>query len=60
MEWSLNIPVAYRSIGACAKLEVAINSGIDPTLKALPRQHIYLVEGDKKDYLIEITFTDEE
>lgn len=60
LEWSLNIPVAYRSIGACAKLEVAINSGIDPTLKALPRQHIYLVEGDKKDYLIEITFTDEE
>lgn len=58
LEWSLNIPVAYRSIGACAKLEVAMNSGVDPTLKNLPPKHIYLVEGDENDYLVEIVFED--
>ena len=58
LEWSLNIPVAYRSIGACAKLEVAMNSGVDPTLKDLPPNHMYLVEGDEKDYLVEIVFED--
>lgn len=58
LEWSLNIPVAYRSIGACAKLEIAMNSGVDPTLKDLPPKHIYLVEGDENDYLVEIVFDD--
>ena len=58
LEWSLNIPVAYRSIGACAKLEVAMNSGIDSTLKDLPPKHVYLVEGDENDYLVEIVFDD--
>jgi hypothetical protein len=59
LEWSLNIPVAYRSIGACAKLEVAMNSGVDPTLKDLPPKHIYLAEGDENDYLVEIVFKDD-
>jgi len=58
LEWSLNIPVAYRSIGACAKVEVAVNSGVDPTLKDLPQRHVYLVEGEENDYLVEITFED--
>ncbi len=58
LEWSLNIPVAYRSIGACAKLEVAMNSGVDSTLKDLPPKHVYLVEGDENDYLVEIVFDD--
>lgn len=59
LEWSLNIPVAYRSIGACAVLEVAVNSGVDPTLMDLPPRHIYLVEGEENDYLLEIIFTEE-
>ncbi len=59
LEWSLNIPVAYRSIGACARLEVAMNSGVDPVLKDLPHRHIYLVEGDENDYLVDITFEDD-
>ncbi len=58
LEWSLNIPVAYRSVGACARIEVAKDSGVDPTLKSLPLKHIYLVEGEENDYLLEITFTD--
>lgn len=59
LEWSLNIPVAYRSVGACAKIEVAVNSGVDFTLKDLPSKHIYLVEGEENDYLLEITFLDD-
>lgn len=58
LEWSLNIPVAYRSIGACAKLEVAMNSGVDSTLNDLPPKHVYMVEGDENDYLVEIVFND--
>ena len=58
LEWSLNIPVAYRSTGACASIEVLHGSGIDPTLMQLPKQHVYLVEGEVNDYLIELIFTD--
>ena len=59
LEWSLNIPVAYTSTGACARIEAAKGCGPDPLLMKLPREHIYLVEGDRKNYLAEICFTDE-
>ena len=58
LEWSLNIPVAYRSSGAYASIEVLHESGEDPILMLLPRQHVYLVEGEVRDYLVELIFTD--
>ena len=58
LEWSLNLPVAYATDGAYAKIEVPENCGTDPVLMKLPREHIYLVEGDRKDYLVELCFTD--
>ena len=59
LEWSLNIPVAYRRSGACAGIEVMHGSGVDPMLMQLPRQHVYLVAGEQGDYLVELTFTDD-
>lgn len=59
LEWSLNIPVAYHSVNACAMVEVAQGSGVDPTLMLLPPRHVYLVEGDDRDYLLEIVFEEE-
>lgn len=58
LEWSLNIPVAYRSTDAYAKIEVPEGCGMDPVLWELPKEHIYLVEGDEHDYLIKLCFTD--
>lgn len=60
LEWSLNIPVAYRSTDAYAKIEVPKGCGVDPILWQLPKEHIYLVEGDEHDYLIKLCFTDKE
>lgn len=60
LEWGLNIPVAYRSTDAYARIEVPRECGVDETLMRLPRQHIYKVEGEKEDYLVELTFTDAE
>ena len=60
LEWSLNIPVAYRSTDAYAKIEVPEGCGVDPVLLQLPKEHIYLVEGDEHDYLVKLCFTDEE
>lgn len=60
LEWSLNIPVAYRSTDAYAKIEVPEGCGVDPVLWQLPKEHIYLVEGDEHDYLVKLCFTDEE
>ncbi len=57
LEWSLNIPVAYRSSGAYSSIEVLHGSGVDPILAQLPKQHVYLVEGEKSDYLVEVVFT---
>lgn len=58
LEWSLNIPIAYRSSGAYASIEVLHESGVDPILTQLPEQHVYLVEGEVSDYLVELIFTD--
>ena len=58
LEWSLNIPVAYKSSGAYANIEIMHGSGVDPTLMQLPPQHVYLVEGEIDDYLVELIFTD--
>ena len=58
LEWSLNIPIAYRSSGAYASIEVLHESGVDPILMQLPKQHVYLVEGEVSDYLVELIFTD--
>ena len=60
LEWSLNIPVAYRSTDAYAKIEVPEGCGVDPVLWQLPKEHIYLVEGDEHDYLVKLCFTDKE
>lgn len=60
LEWSLNIPVAYRSTGAYAKIEVPEGCGVDPVLWQLPREHIYLVEGEEKNHLVKLCFTDSE
>jgi hypothetical protein len=60
LEWSLNIPVAYRSTNAYAKIEIPRDCGVDPVLMQLPKKHIYLVEGDQRDYLAELYFTDAE
>ena len=60
LEWSLNIPVAYRSTDAYAKIEVPKGCGVDPVLWQLPKEHIYLVEGDEHDYLVKLCFTDSE
>ena len=60
LEWSLNIPVAYRSTDAYAKIEVPEGCGVDTVLLQLPKEHIYLVEGDEHDYLVKLSFTDEE
>lgn len=60
LEWSLIIPVAYRSTNAYAKIEVPEGCGVDPILLQLPKEHIYLVEGDEQDYLVKICFTDKE
>lgn len=60
LEWSLNIPVAYRSTDAYAKIEVPEGCGVDPVLRQLPREHIYLVEWDEHDYLVKLCFTDGE
>jgi proteasome lid subunit RPN8/RPN11 len=59
LEWGLNIPVAYRSTDAYAKIEVPKACGVDPVLLQLPKEHIYLVEGDEGDYLAELCFVDE-
>lgn len=58
LEWSLNISLAYHSSNAVARIEVPREGGMDPVLKQLPQCHVYLVEGDKEDYLVELTFTD--
>lgn len=58
LEWSLNIPVAYRSTNAYARIEVSKDSGVDEVLYDLPDCHVYLVEGDEKNYLIELQFVD--
>lgn len=60
LEWSLNIPVAYRSTDAYAKIEVPKGCSVDPVLWQLPKEHIYLVEGDEHDYLVKLCFTDSE
>lgn len=60
LEWSLNIPVAYRSTDAYAKIEVPEGCGVDPVLWQLPKEHIYLVEGEEHDYLVKLCFTDKE
>lgn len=60
LEWSLNIPVAYANTGACANIEVHSACGIDPIIKKLPKQHVYLVKGEEKELLIEITFVDKD
>lgn len=60
LEWSLNIPVAYRSTDAYAKIEVPEGCGVDPVFWQLPKEHIYLVEGDEHDYLVKLCFTDKE
>lgn len=57
---SLNIPVAYRSTDAYAKIEVPEGCDVDPVLWQLPKEHIYLVEGDAHDYLVKLCFTDKE
>ncbi len=59
LEWSMNFPLAYSYTNALAKLEIACNTIADETLLRLPKQHIYLVEGFEKDYLVEITFTEQ-
>lgn len=59
LEWSLNLPVAYRSTDAYAKIEVPKGCGVDSILWQLPREHIYLVEGDEHDYLVKLCFTDQ-
>lgn len=58
LEWSLNIPIAYKSSGAYANIEVLHGSEVDPIMKQLPEQHIYLIESDDNDYLVELIFTD--
>lgn len=60
LEWSLNIPIAYRSTDAYAKIEVPKGCGVDPVLWQLPKEHIYLVEGDEHDCLVKLCFTDKE
>ena len=56
LEWSLNIPIAYDYANALAKIEVSMNSGVDAIFDRLPDRHIYYVEGEKGEYLVEITF----
>jgi len=58
LEWSLNIPIAYHSTQALARVEVTMDSGVDENLCKLPDCHVYLVEGDERDYLVELQFTD--
>ena len=58
LEWSLNIPIASRGSCAYASIEVLHESGVDPILMQLPKQHVYLVEGEVSDYLVELIFTD--
>lgn len=58
LEWSLNVPVAYNSTNAYAKIEVPKGCGVDPVLKELPSEHIYLIEGNQYDYLVELCFVD--
>ena len=54
LEWSMNFPVAYRSSGAVAMLEVPKGCGPDPLLERLPFDHIYLVQGEERDYLVRL------
>ena len=60
LEWSLNLPVAYDRSSACRRIEVAAGSGVDPVLTRLPREHIYLAEGEEKNYLLKLCFTEKQ
>lgn len=59
LEWSLIIPVAYRSTGACPSIVVFEGCGVDDTLKELPDEHIYLVEADETEHLIDLKLVDQ-
>ena len=58
LEWSLNIPIAYVSTGAYSRIEVMKESGDDPVLMRLPKQHVYLVESETARHPVELIFTE--
>lgn len=56
--WSMNFPLCYSSVNTVSCIAVAEGSGVDENLGRLPDSHVYLVEGEEDDYLVELTLTE--
>ena len=42
------------------RARAAVESGVDLVLTRLPREHIYLAEGEEKNYLLKLCFTEKQ